>query len=813
MQSLWQEVRYGVRVLAKSPAFTVVCVLTLALGIGANTAMFSVVNPLLFRPLPVKDPQQVTELALRQKRGALTNNFSFPELRDLRAGAAGSFSDVFGYQLGLDGLSVNGKAERAVTAFVTGNFFPALGIRPVLGRFMRPGEGETDGADPGVVLGYDYWQSRFAGSPDVIGQKVVLDGHPTSILGVAPKGFRGLYTLVNTQVYIPLGLAGLEGLTSNFLENRTFRNLFVYARLRSAQNLSQAQALLNVVATRMSHDHPESDKDLTLQVFPELRSRPNPDSDGTVMIISVLFLALAAMVLLLAGVNVANFLLVRATVRQREMAIRVALGAARTTLIRQLLTESVLLGICGGAFGILLGTAASTALSAISIGTDLPINLDFAFDWRVFGYAFAGALLAGLVVGLVPALRASKTNVNEVLHQGGRGSVGGRHRLRNVLVSAQVAVSLTLLIIAGLFARSLAQAQRIELGFNPSHLANFDMDPSEIGYNEAQGQIFYRNLLDRVRALPGVQSASLAANVPMGYINASDDVTLPGKEKRATISYDVVTPGYFDTMGIKVLRGRAFTDADKTDSPFAAVISQGMAREFWPKQDPIGREFHMLSDPARVLRIVGVVNDTKQTPRGRRTSFFYVPLAQHYTNNSFETLQVRTGGDPKGIMPEVEKTIHSLAPDLPVFDVQTMAEALYTLNGLLMFQLGAGLAGALGLLGLVLAVIGVYGVISYAASQQTHEIGLRMALGAKPANILGMMFTRGLLIIGIGLLAGLGAAVSAAGIVGKFVVISPTDPLTYSMVTGLLAAVALLACYIPARRAMRVDPMIALRYD
>jgi predicted permease len=678
---------------------------------------------------------------------------------------------------------------------------------------MRPGEGETNGAGPGIVLGYDYWQNRFGGSPGVIGQKVILDGHATTIVGVAPKGFHGLYTLVSTQAYIPLGLVGLEGLASDFLENRTFRNILVYGRLRPGQSLSQAQALLNVVATRISHDHPESDKDLTLQVFPELRSRPSPDSDGTILMISILFLALAGMVLLLAGVNVANFLLVRATVRQREMAIRVALGAARATLIRQLLTESLLLGICGGAFGILLGTAASTALSSIPIGTDLPLHLDFAFDWRVFGYAFAGALLAGLVVGVVPALRASKANVNEVLHQGGRGSVGGRHRLRNVLVSAQVAVSLMLLIIAGLFTRSLAEAQRIDLGFSPSHLVNFDMDPSEIGYNEAQGQIFYRNLLDRVRALPRVQSTSLAANVPMGYINSTDDVTLPGKEKPSTISYDVVTPGYFDTMGIKVLRGRAFTDADKADSPFAAVVSQGMAKELWQKQDPIGREFHMVSDPAHVLRIVGVVNDTKQTPRGRRTSFFYVPLAQHYTNNSFETLQVRTTGDPRAIMPQVEKTIHSLAPDLPVFDVQTMTEALYTLNGLLMFQLGAGLAGALGLLGLVLAVIGVYGVISYAASQQTHEIGLRMALGAKPASILGMMFSRGLLIIGLGLLAGLGAAVAVAGVVGKFVVISPTDPLTYGTVTGLLAAVALFACYIPARRAMRVDPMVALRYD
>ncbi len=813
MQNLWQEIRYCARVLLKNPGFAAVCILTLALGIGANTAVFSVVNTLLFRPLPVYNPQQITMLAFRQKHGPLNNNFSVPELRDLRANAAPSFSDVFGYQLGLDGLSVNGRAERVVTSYVTGNFFSALGIQPVVGSFMRPAEGETSGAGPGIVLGYDYWKSRFQGAPGIIGQKVLLNGHPTSVIGVAPKGFHGVFTLGNMQAYIPLGMAVAEGLPPDFLANRTFRNLTVFARLRPDKSLAQAQAQLNVVASRIAHDHPESDKDLTLEAFPELRSRPGPDSGNSVLIVSALFLALSAVVLLLACVNVANILLVRATIRQREMAIRVALGAARKALIRQLLTESLLLGLFGGAFGILLGFLTSLSLSSVPLGTDLPLRLDFAFDWRVFGYAFAAALLAGLLVGVVPALRASKANVNEILQQGGRGSVGGRHRLRNALVSAQVAASLTLLIIAGLFTRSLAEAQRISLGFDPFHVVNFDMDPSEIGYTEAQGQVFYRNVLEHVRALPGVQSASLAANVPMGYINSADDVTIPGKETRHSISYDVITPGYFDTMGIKLLRGRAFTDADKADATFTAVISQGMAKELWPKQDPMGREFHMLGDPAHALRIIGVVNNTKQTPRGRRTSFFYVPLAQHYTNNSFETLQVRTPGDPKTIVPEVERTLHLLAPDLPVFDVRTMTEALYTLNGLLIFQIGAWLAGALGLVGLILAVVGVYGVISYAASRQTHEIGLRMALGANPLSILRMMFSRGLLIVGIGLVLGLAATVAAAGVVENFIVISPTDPLTYSAVTALLTAVALLACYIPARRAMRVDPMVALRYD
>jgi len=818
LDKFWKEIRYAARILASKPAFTAVCVLTLALGIGANTAVFSIVNALLFRPLPVKDPQQLTVLAFRQKHGPLNSNFSFGELRDLRAQSSECFSDVFAYQLGLDGLSVNGKAERIVTAFVSGNFFSALGIQPALGRFISPGEGEVPGSGPGIVLSYDYWQSRFNRANNIIGQKVLLDGHPVTVIGVAPKEFHGLYSIASMHAFIPLGMAEFEGVPGDFMENRALRNLTVLGRIRPGRSLTQAQAALNVAARRISQNHPESDKDLSLAAFPELRARPSPDNDNTLLLISTLFLALAALVLLLACVNVANMLLVRATIRQREMAIRVALGAARGTLIRQLLTESSLLALCGGAAGILLGCSASSRLSSLRLGTDLPVRLDFGFDWRVFGYAFLGAILTGLVVGLVPALRASKANVNDILQQGGRGSVGARHRFRDILVSAQVAASLMLLIIAGLFARSLTQAQQIPLGFDPAHVVNFDMDPTQIGYSEAQGQALYRQVLERVRALPNVQAASLAASVPMGYIGSSDNVLLSGRETPPgqpdpPIGYNVVTPGYFETMNIRLLHGRAFTSADKADTVFAALVNQTMAEKFWHGQDPIGRQFQMASELKHTLRVVGVASDIRQRATGPVRSFFYVPLAQHYANNSFETLQVRTAGDPKMIIPEVQRSVHALAPDLPVFDVATMTESLYTMNGLLRFQIAAGLAGVLGLLGLLLAVVGVYGVISYAATQQTHEIGLRMALGAKPLNILQMVFRRGLLIVGIGLAVGLAGTVAAADLVGKFVVVSPTDPLTYSAVSALLTAVALFACYIPSRRAMRVDPMVALRYD
>ncbi len=819
MEAAWKELRYGVRMLARNPAFTAVTVFTLALGIGANTAVFSIVNSLLLKPLPVKNPQQITVLTYSQKHGPLNDNFSIADFRDLRSQTSAVFSDLLGYQIGLDGLSFEGKADRIVTNYVSGNFFSALGLQPAAGRLIHRGEGEVRGMDPVLVLSYAYWQARFANDRSVIGRKILVNGRPLTIVGVAPRGFHGLYQIVETQAYLPLGMAGIENYPSDLMENRGIRNVFAVGRLRPGVDIAQAQALLNIVGKRLAQGHPETEKDLSFQLFPELRARPSADPSNTTLIIAALFLALSALVLLLACVNVANILPVRATVRQREMAIRVALGAAPRNLIRQMLTESALLGICGGIAGVLLGYWASRSLSSLHLATDLPLRLDFGFDWRVFSYAFGAALLTGVIVGLAPALRASRGDLNQVLHAGGRGSVAGRHRLRSLLVTAQVAVSLTLLIVAGLFTRSLAEVQRVHLGFDASHVANFSMDPTEIGYSDAQGRAFFDEVLGRVKALPGVQSASLANSIPMGYYNNDDNVMVPGYrpasgEPAPMILYNVITPGYFSTMEIRLLSGRPFTDADNKKAVYTAIISDAMSKKFWPKQDPIGQEFRIASDPKKTLRVVPIVSDIRFShPTGQIQPFFYLPLAQHYESNSLETLQVRTYGNPGAIIPEIERGIHPLAPNLPVFDVKTMTEALYTLNGMLEFQVGAGLAGALGILGLVLAVVGVYGVISYAAAQQTHEIGLRMALGAKPTNILQRMLGQGMLTIGAGLIIGLVITVASASVVGNFLIISPTDPLTYASVTALLTVVALFACYVPARRAMRVDPMVALRYD
>jgi predicted permease len=748
----------------------------------------------------------------------LINVFSVPDYRDIREQTGNVFSGLITYQISLDGLSVNGKADRIVTSYVGGNFFSTLGIKPAVGRFILPSEEETAVA-PVLVLGHSYWMTRFGGDPGIVGTKVSINGHPMTVVGVAPEGFHGLFPLGEIQGYLPLGLATIAGNPSDFTTNRGFRNAFVFGRLRPGVSIKQAQASLDVVAQRLSQENPKDDKDLSLQVFPELRSRPNPDPKNTIVVISTLFLGLSALVLLLACVNVGNILLVRATVREREMAIRAALGAGRIRLIRQLLTESILLAVCGGLAGIAIGYWGSSSLGRINLGTDLPVRLDFGFDWRVFGFAFAAALITGIIVGIVPAIRASRGNLAQILHEGGRGLVGGRHRVRDALVVAQVAGSLMLLIIAGLFTRSLGEAQRTNLGFDPNHVVNFFMDPNEIGYNEAQGRAFYKTLLARVRALPGVVSASTANSTPLGYYNNGDTVVVEGYEvppgQPTPVSfYNAISSNYFKTMDISMLQGRLFTDADDLNTQFVGIVNEAMAKKYWPNQDPIGRHFKIGADPNHSITVVGVAKDSRYSGiTGEIQPYFYVPILQHYAANSLAALQVRTAAAPESMIPEVERVIQSMAPDMPVFDVKTMSEALNTLNGLLIYQIGAMLAAALGILGLILALVGVYGVISFAASQKTHEIGVRMALGAQRWDVLKMIFGQGLLIVGVGLALGLAAVLAASRVMGQFLVVSATDPVTYITVSAALALVALLACYIPARRAMRVDPMVALRYE
>jgi macrolide transport system ATP-binding/permease protein len=821
MSTILQDMKHGWRVLARNPGFTAAAIIVLALGIGANIAIFSGLNGLFLRPLPVQEPNQLVELGFGQKGVVGEFNFSYPDFRDIRNQETRDL-ELFAYRVGLDGLSDGRRTDRIITSFVTGDYFTALGLKPALGRLILPSEGDISGSNPVLVLGYSYWKSRFAGDPAVVGKQISVNGRAFTIVGVGPKGFRGLLSVVDMQAYMPLNMSKIDHGTNDWINERHTHGLYVVGRLKPGVALQQARASLKVIAARLSSEYPKTDAGATPRMFPirEARLSPEPQPghyDREILAIT-LFLGLAALLLLLACFNVANLLLVRATAREHEMAVRSALGAGRRRLARQVLTESLLLALLGGGAGILVGVWASGLLSSINFNIGVNYHLDFGLDWRVFAYTCAAVVIAGIVVGVVPAMRAARALPGDAQHGESRTVTGGRHRLRNVLVVAQIAASMILLIAAGLFARSLGAVEHIDLGFNPHHVLNLTMDTHQAGYKDAQAREFYKQLLARVRALPGIQFASLAYAVPMSVTESDDPIyvegQLPPPGQPATRFFDnQVSPGYFETMGIPIVRGRAFTDADKQSTQLVAIVNQTMARRLWPNEDPIGRRFKMYSQSNPWTTVVGVAQDSKyRSIIGKSLPYFYTPLSQDFSN--LATLQVRTLQPPQTMAREIEQQIHSLAPDLPVFDVQTMEQALNTPFGLLDFHLGALIAAALGILGLILAVVGVYAVVSYAANRRTHEIGIRMALGAQPGDIWKLVFAQGLAVVMVGVIAGLLGAFAAARMMAGFIFgVSAYDPITFIAVAVLMGFVALAACYIPARRATRVDPMVALRYE
>jgi len=821
VKNLWQDLRYAVRMLVKSPGMTAVAVLTLALGIGANTAIFSLVNSFLLRPLPVPHAEQIAYLTYQQKDGTLQSNFSVPEFQDIQQGAVAAFSDVFGYQIGTGGLTIGHETSPVTTNYVTGNFFSALGLQPELGRFITKNEGNVATMSPVMVLGYSCWRTKFGGDPNVVGRSILYDGMPVTVIGVVKPEFHGPYTLLDTQVYLPLGMLAADSTTPrDFMTNRDSRYLVVFGRLRSGVDVAAAQPVLRVMSDQMAHEYPKSETGIVVEAFPERLSRPYPDRGNTMLKIASLFLILAALVLVLSCVNVANFLLVRATVRQQEMAIRSALGGSRSRLIRQLLTESLVLALAGGLAGVFFGMLESDLLSSVKLHTSFSVILDFQFDWRVFLYAFGLALATGLVVGVVPAWRASNGRMLQVMRDGGRTVTSSRSWMRNGLVVAQVGGSLMLLIIAGLMTRSLGNVRQMQLGFKAPGIVDFTMDPMEIGYDERRGEEFYKGVVEKVRSIPGVKAASVAFSAPMGYYQNGDSVEVPGMELAKgealpAVGLNQVLPDYFITMEIPLLEGRDFTYADTTEKPRMAIVNRAMAEKFWPAQSAIGHEFTMASDRAHTVRVVGVVENSRTTNLiGPVRPYAYVPLTQNYS--SLATLHVRAenGNAPEQMIGAVREQIASIAPSMPVFDVRPLVQAMDTINGFLIFEMAAVLAGALGALGLILAVVGVFGVISFSVSQRTHEIGIRMALGAEAKNVLAMVLRQGVVIVAVGLGLGILLAAMMGKLVGGFLSgVSPFDPVTYVGVTAGLTVVAMVACWVPARRATRVDPMVALRYE
>ena len=818
MDSVWLDVRLGLRTLLKAPLFTVAVVLTLGLGIGANAAVFTIVNRLLLKPLPVRDAGGLYVLAVQHEGNEDPHNVSWLDYLDFKD-KSGAFEELAAYDVNFVGLSTDNRAERITVSYVTSNYFSMLGVPPALGRVLQPGDATVPGADPLVILGHTYWKTRFNADPSVTGRGVIVNGKPYTVAGVVPESFEGVYALVEFDAYLPLSMKTSDDY-KNMTTKRDEHSLHVIGRLKPGLARAQAQAAVSVLAKQLEAQFPDTNKTVRARVIPERLARPEANSADQTPVVAAVFLVLVGLVLLVACVNVINLIMVRATVRQREIAVRAALGAARLRLIRQMLTESVILALLGGAAGAVVGRISASLIGGIRLPGDLPFRFDLQFDWRVFAYIAAVALASGIGVGLLPALRASRADLNSVLREGGRGTSdgGGRQRARSVLVIAQVAVSLVLLVAAGLFVRSVQSAESIDLGFDPSHVLNATTDVAQQGYDETRGRAFYDELLRRARQIPGVESASLAYSVPLGYYNTAAYLEIEGQPpsaqaRRPIAGYNSVSPEYMQTIKPRLRQGRFITAQDDERGRRVAVVSQYMAEHFWPGQEAIGKRFRSTDLNNVWLEIVGVVQNGKQSglfqePQG----YFYVPIAQNY--QSLRALQLRTAGDPAALAPLVAREIHALDPDLPVYDVTTMERMIQGPNGFFLLRMGALFGGALGLLGLALAMVGVYGVVSYAASQRTQEIGLRMALGASRAEIMRLVLGRGLVLVAVGLGVGLAAALSVSHLVANLLFsVSPVDPATFIGVPLVLGTMAIFASYVPAVRATRIDPAIALRGD
>ncbi len=820
MDSFFQDVRYAIRMLAKKPSFTILAVLTLAIGIGASAAIFSVLDSYLLRPMAGRDNSRLESVGFTRPNMDGAAPLSYPDFQDYRENSS-VFSDMAGYVNTQVGLRANGRSDMAIAHYVTPNLFTMLGLQPALGRFFLPNEGDKNANAPVIVLGYRYWQQRFGGDPNVVGSSVEVNGKPFTVVGVSPKEFHGPYSLIDTPFFIPIGMSSAMSTNDqmSFVVRRESHQVHTLAQPKEGVSREQARAALQVIAERLDRTYPQSNHDTRIVINSERLARPEEGGVSANILITAVFLALVTLALLVTCVNVANLVLVRASGRAREMAVRASLGARRGRLIRQLLTESLILSLLGGVAGALFGAFLARLVAEIRVPGGIPIYWEFSFDWRVFACIGGVVVFCAVVVGLLPALRASRLDLNTTLREGGRSDAGSgaRTRIRSVMVVAQVAGSMVVLIAAGLFIRSLQESQKVDIGFNPKNLLNVTVDPGLIGYPQSRCDEFTQALKEKVEAMPGVQSASYAYTVPMGYDNESARIWKEGQAEtdRAVIVAELnrVDENFFGTVGVTLLHGRGFTHQDSKDSVPVAIINQEMANRLWPNQDAIGHHFRYGKPDARPAEVVGVSRTGKNDSLTEDPSpYFYLPFAQNFS--SLHILQVRTTVPSMSLAQAIESAAREIDPNMPIYGVQTMEESLNGGNGFFLFRMGALFAGSLGALCLVLAVIGVYGVISYAANLRTHEIGVRMALGAQRRDVLKMVLGQGLMLVVIGLVVGLALSMALTRFMRNLLFqIGVADPITFISVSAVLVGVAMIACYIPARRATKVDPLIALRYE
>ncbi|HSR67841.1 MAG TPA: ABC transporter permease [Acidobacteriota bacterium] len=819
LHSFGQDLKLAVRNLAKRPGFTVAAVVTLALGIGANTAVFTIVNSFLFHQLPVEDAGQLVIIAQQASEDVMPNNVSYPNMEDYRR-LDEVFSDVAGEVTLLSQFKSGGEPERVIVTAATANYFSLLRLEAARGRIWSLEEGRRGQAGDVVLISYRFFQQRFNASPSTLGSTVELSGRPVTIIGVLPEKFWGTNSFIESDIYAPeASLTFLTADPDSIFEQRERMTFRTMARLREGVTLEQARQALAAMSTRLQERYPETNRGVRALAYPESMARLETGAVTFLPPVAMIFSVLVGLVLLIACANVANLLLARAAGRGKEIAIRTALGAGRLRIARQMVTESVLLSFLGAVAGFAIAWACTQYLENVPIASDFKFQLNFDPNLRVFAFAFLAAVVAGVLAGLLPGWQATRQDFNEALKDSGRGSSSGRQRLRSALVVTQVAVSLILLVVTGLFVRSSWNAADMDLGFARQNRLLLTTDVSLVSMDEAQGRQFYDQLLRQVRTLPGVVSATTAAFIPINISNGIDIVHIQGDEGEEAKSGHVmprntVNTDYFETIGTPIVQGRGFAEEDDPEGRRVAVVNQKFVETYWPGQNPLGKQVSTEGPDGPWMEIVGVARNSVYNLPGETTPpYIYTPFKQRYSSQ--QIVHVQTAGEPTALLGSIRGEIRRLAPDLPLFDVRTMETHLREGKGSFLFSIASTMVGSFGLIGLVLAAVGLYGVISYSVAQRRQEIGIRMALGAGNRRILSMVLRQGLLLAAIGVLLGALLAIPVAGLFANMLVdLSPLDPVTYAVVALALVAMSLLATWIPARlRALRVDPIIALRAE
>jgi putative ABC transport system permease protein len=797
MQTLWQDLRYGARMLLKKPGFTLIAVLTLALGIGANTAIFSVVHTLLLRPLPFPESDRLVVLAGKGKESLLGGTVSYPDYEDWRARAR-SFEDMACFlNTGLNLTGVDPPVA-ASSRRVSWNFFPMLGVKPQLGRLFTD-QDDRPGATPAALISHGLWAEKFGGDSSVIGKTIRLNGAPFEVIGVLPPGFEFLR---RDDIYVPLGLWFTPG--HNILKRSNHFPLYVLGRLKRGATVEQARVEMESISRQLEREYPETNKN-----FIATAARVADLQVENVRPVLLVLLGAVGFVLLIACVNVANLMLVRAAGREREVAVRLALGAGRARIVRQLLTESALIAALGGAAGLLIGAWGIEGLTAMAT-QDLARLDRVRLNGTALMFTLGVSVLTGLLFGLLPALHASRTDLRGSLKEGGQSTTGSAwERARKGLLVAEVALALVLLIGAGLMLRTLHQLTRVDPGFNAENLLTVQFALPGRTYNIERRLAFFRECRALIETLPGVNSAAFAMSLPMvGYNWGSTFIVADRPAEKSWATFTPVSANYFETMGVRLLKGRMFNEAEMADSPPVTVINESLARRLWPNEDPVGKRLKQGSAESQASwrEVIGVVSDLKWNVVDQDApSHVYLPLAQR--NSDFVGLVVRTTGAPSALASTVERAIHSIDKDLPVKS-RSMDQLMG--NAIARQRLAMTLMVSFAVLALALAGVGVYGVMSYAVEQRRREIGVRLALGAQTSDVLRLVVKQGMTLAGAGIAIGVAAALALAKLMTGFSSllygVKATDPVTFTLIS-------LLAVLIPARRATKVDPMIAIRCE